>query len=60
MTEEIPPLTEEIQHAIFKYFIPPIVFYAALGGVRFYNEKKHAKEIEKEIEEARRGGDAGE
>ena len=39
MTDPIPPLTEEIQHTIFKYFIPPIIFYGALAGVMFHYEK---------------------
>ncbi len=56
LTEEIPPITEDIQHTIFKYFIPPIVFYGALGAIMYRNDKKHKKEIE----EARKGGDAHE
>ena len=56
MMEEIPPITEEIQHAIFKYFIPPIVFYGALGAVMYRNEKKRKKELE----DARKGGEAHE
>jgi len=56
MTDEIPPITEDIQHTMFKYFIPPIVFYGALGAILYRNEKKHKEEIE----EARKGGEADE
>ncbi len=39
LTDPIPPITEEIQHTIFKYFIPPAVLYGVLAGVHFYYEK---------------------
>ncbi len=52
MTEEIPPLTEEIQHAIFKYFIPPAVVYGLLGLVMYRNERK----LREELRESHKGG----
>jgi hypothetical protein len=37
-----PGYTEPIQHAIFKYFLPPIGLYSLLGGLMYYfnNRKK--------------------
>lgn len=36
-----PGYTETIQHAIFKWFLPPLGLYAALGGIMwFLNSKK--------------------
>ena len=32
-TDPVPPLTETIQHGIFKYFIPPVALYGFLGLV---------------------------
>jgi Fe-S-cluster-containing dehydrogenase component len=32
----VPRFTEPIQHAIFKWFLPPLGLYAALGGVWWY------------------------
>lgn len=32
----IPGYTEPIQHAIFKWFLPPLSVYAALGGIWWY------------------------
>jgi Fe-S-cluster-containing dehydrogenase component len=41
-----PRLTEGIQHGVFKYFIPPVAIYAALGGIMAYTNRKnkHAKD----------------
>ncbi len=36
-----PRLTEAIQHGVFKYFIPPVAIYAALGGIMYYNSRRH-------------------
>ncbi len=40
-----PGYTEPIQHALFKWFLPPMALYAALGGIMwFFNSKeKRAK-----------------
>jgi len=35
-----PGATESIQHAIFKYFIPPLSLYALLGGIMWINRKQ--------------------
>lgn len=35
-----PGATESIQHAIFKYFIPPISLFALLGGIMWINRNK--------------------
>jgi Fe-S-cluster-containing dehydrogenase component len=56
MTEPIPPVTEEIQHAIFKYFIPPIAFYGILTGILFYYDK-NPRPMPSDVEE---GGEAHE
>ncbi len=42
----IPGYTEPIQHAIFKWFLPPLGLYAALGGIWWYLSvrKKTAQE----------------
>lgn len=38
---DVPPfrLQENIQHAIFKYFIPPVALYAVLGFIAYYTRK---------------------
>jgi Fe-S-cluster-containing dehydrogenase component len=35
-----PGYTEPIQHAIFKWFLPPLGVYAALGGIMWYLRSK--------------------
>jgi hypothetical protein len=35
-----PGATESIQHAIFKYFIPPMSLFALLGGIMWINRKQ--------------------
>ena len=37
----VPRLTESIQHGIFKYFIPPVAIYAALGGIMAFNQRRN-------------------
>ncbi len=44
--EALPPNTETIQHAIFKWFIPPVALYGLLGLIM------HSKEDEEEAQEA--------
>lgn len=39
-----PGYTEPIQHAIFKWFLPPAAVYVALGGIMWYLNSKKAKE----------------
>ena len=44
-----PLLTESIQHAVFKYFIPPMAFYALLGGImKLTSRKKESPEASAE------------
>ena len=43
-----PGVSEAIQHGIFSYFIPPVMFYALLGGVMWITKKR--QEIFKEDE----------
>ncbi|MGD9488457.1 MAG: 4Fe-4S dicluster domain-containing protein [Calditrichaceae bacterium] len=39
-----PGVSEAIQHAIFKYFIPPVSLYALLGGIMWINKNKEEVE----------------
>ncbi len=39
-----PRLTESIQHGVFKYFIPPVAIYAALGGIMAFTNRKNKAE----------------
>ena len=39
-----PGVSEAIQHGVFAYFIPPISFYALLGGVMWLNKNKKESE----------------
>ncbi len=45
----VPGYTEPIQHAIFKWFLPPLGVYATLGGIMWFlnNRKKKKKDQEK-------------
>ncbi|NIQ97740.1 MAG: hypothetical protein GWO11_04320 [Desulfuromonadales bacterium] len=43
-----PRLTEAIQHGVFKYFIPPVAIYAALGGIMAYCNRKNKQCTEEE------------
>ena len=38
--EPMPPLTETIQHGIFKSFVPPVALYALLGLIMHSNKDK--------------------
>jgi len=38
-----PGYTEPIQHAIFKWFLPPLGVYAALGGIMWFLKSKKKK-----------------
>ncbi len=39
-----PGVSEAIQHGVFAYFIPPLSFYALLGGVMWLNKKNKESE----------------
>ncbi|KAA3612198.1 MAG: 4Fe-4S dicluster domain-containing protein [Calditrichaeota bacterium] len=41
-----PGASESIQHAIFKYFIPPISLFALLGGIMWMGKNKNGNELE--------------
>jgi len=40
-----PGYTEPIQHAIFKWFLPPLGLYATLGSIMWYLNSKKKKQI---------------
>lgn len=41
-----PGVSREIQHGLFKYFIPPLAIYALLGGIMWITKKKeHNEEV---------------
>jgi len=46
--DETPPgeLAENIQQGIFKYWIPPVALYSALGIIAFANRKKNVEQDE--------------
>ena len=47
----MPAFTEPVQHALFKWFLPPAVLYATLGGIMRWmssREKKAEAESGKE------------
>ena len=39
----IPGYTEPIQHAVFKYFLPPVALYGLLGGFMWFLRPKKEK-----------------
>jgi hypothetical protein len=41
-----PGVSESIQHGIFAYFIPPVAFYALLGGIMYITKTKENSEEE--------------
>ena len=41
--KSIPSYTEPIQHALFKYLIPPVVLYGVLGGFMWFLKPKKEK-----------------
>ncbi len=41
-----PGVSESIQHGIFAYFIPPVAFYALLGGIMYITKNKENSEEE--------------
>ena len=38
-----PGYTEPIQHAIFKYFLPPLGLYSLLGGLMWFFKQRKKK-----------------
>jgi Fe-S-cluster-containing dehydrogenase component len=45
LTTKAPPArTEAIQHGIFKYGIIPVTLYGLLGGVMWFNHRKHPED----------------
>jgi formate dehydrogenase iron-sulfur subunit len=44
-----PGVSEAIQHGIFAYFVPPVLFYSMLGSLMWINKRR--REIEEEGEE---------
>ncbi len=45
-TEPVPGATEPIQHALFKFFIPPVSLYALLGGIMWLGKNNKNEEEE--------------
>jgi hypothetical protein len=39
----VPGYTEPIQHAIFKWFLPPLGLYATLGSIMWFLKKRREK-----------------
>lgn len=39
-----PGVSEKIQHGIFAYFIPPVLFYALLGGIMWITKNRNKSE----------------
>jgi len=44
--ESAPGVSREIQHGLFKYFVPPLAIYAQLGGIMWITKKKQKDEEE--------------
>lgn len=44
-----PGVSESIQHGIFAYFVPPVLFYSLLGLLMWMNKKKHHIEENNEV-----------
>ncbi len=42
----LPGYTEPIQHALFKWFLPPLGLYAALGGIMWLKKRSERKHSE--------------
>jgi len=45
-SQPAPGVSEAIQHGVFAYFVPPVAFYALLGGVMWMNKNKSNSEEE--------------
>ncbi|APF17080.1 4Fe-4S ferredoxin iron-sulfur binding domain-containing protein [Caldithrix abyssi DSM 13497] len=43
-TDPAPGATEPIQHAIFKFFVPPVALYALLGGIMWLGKQTREEE----------------
>lgn len=39
----LPSYTEPVQHALFKWFLPPLGLFAALAGAMWYNKRRDKK-----------------
>jgi hypothetical protein len=39
----VPGYTEPVQHLLFKWFLPPLGLYGALGGIMWYVESRRGK-----------------
>ncbi len=46
-TNPAPGVSESIQHGIFAYFVPPVSFYALLGGIMWISKRR--KELDEEV-----------
>ena len=56
LDEKVPPqLTESIQHGVFKYGLPPLALYGALGGIMWFTNRKNNAANEGDGEEQSEG-----
>lgn len=44
--ESAPGVSREIQHGLFKYFVPPVAIYALLGGIMWITKRKDNSDME--------------
>ncbi|MCX7736633.1 MAG: 4Fe-4S dicluster domain-containing protein [Candidatus Kapabacteria bacterium] len=47
-----PGVSEAIQHGIFAYFVPPVLFYSMLGTLMWINKRKKELDVEEESNES--------
>ncbi len=52
--EPIPTYTEPVQHALFKWFLPPLALYAALGGLMRWMRRRARRAPRDELPRAPR------
>ncbi len=48
----VPGFTEPIQHALFKWFLPPLALYGTLGGVMWFLRSRGKRPIAESGEES--------
>jgi Fe-S-cluster-containing dehydrogenase component len=48
-SKEAPGVSEAIQHGVFAYFVPPVLFFSMLGSIMWITKRR--SEIEKEVED---------
>ena len=48
-TKTAPGVSEAIQHGIFSYFVPPVMFYSILGMIMWITKRNKVKQEEEEV-----------